>query len=391
MSPDEEVDDSAIVDSEHILNDICYECGHQCIFRQRVDQRTAGYTEIRIRSLLSSLENYVTLLLNTGNPIYSLSFAFGMLRRFLLKDKIEGVKGMSITADGRGAVFDVPATDVDLFLAAPQSPVDESLLPTTEKQESGMLGSSTDINEEILSGVVDEKPREVDLVPASKKAEENCTVSGQISIEKGAENGLQEDACGQRARLNGIRYSREETTVKIWQISSLYWRNTTGRNSLDGEEEGLAVVGLIDFLGEEVALLIEEVDFLRVVVAVTMVMGTDLDVGRGREEGKRKIFLLRHRGRRTVVVGAGEGGRDVVDAAVDDTGGGDADDAGLDRRWREERELRSTGVGGGIRRPDESKRDWENGEEEGKWKKKENRKCGTAEGKWEGKRGRVDE
>lgn len=31
-------------------------------------------------------------------------------------DKIEGVKGLSLTADGTGAVFDVPADDVDAFL-----------------------------------------------------------------------------------------------------------------------------------------------------------------------------------------------------------------------------------------------------------------------------------
>ncbi|KAL6009147.1 hypothetical protein ACLOJK_022374 [Asimina triloba] len=180
-----------------------------------------------------------------------------MLKRFLPEDKMEGVKGMSLTADGRGAVFDVPAADVYLFLeavrptmvvitlmfivrhvgghkqirpsdpssftfiysvclvlaaylmgvmlvedlfylsypvvviftvilfilllvpivipvvlsvySAPQSLADESLLPTTKKQESGMLGSSTDINEVILSGVVDEKPREVDLLPASER------------------------------------------------------------------------------------------------------------------------------------------------------------------------------------------------------------------------------
>lgn len=31
-------------------------------------------------------------------------------------EKIEGVKGLSLTADGTGAVFDVPADDVNAFL-----------------------------------------------------------------------------------------------------------------------------------------------------------------------------------------------------------------------------------------------------------------------------------
>ncbi|KAL6004739.1 hypothetical protein ACLOJK_005295 [Asimina triloba] len=104
--------------------------------------KAAGYTEIRKRSLLSSLENYATLLLDTGKPIYSLSFAFGVLRRFLPEDKIEGVKGMSLTADGRGAVFDVPAADVDLFLAGQENAsmvnieVANELPPLQDKEQS---------------------------------------------------------------------------------------------------------------------------------------------------------------------------------------------------------------------------------------------------------------
>lgn len=32
-------------------------------------------------------------------------------------EKVERLKGLSLTADGKGAVFDVPAEDVDLFIA----------------------------------------------------------------------------------------------------------------------------------------------------------------------------------------------------------------------------------------------------------------------------------
>ena len=32
-------------------------------------------------------------------------------------EKVEQLKGLSLTADGKGAVFDVPAADVDLFIA----------------------------------------------------------------------------------------------------------------------------------------------------------------------------------------------------------------------------------------------------------------------------------
>ncbi|OAY30448.1 DEAD-box ATP-dependent RNA helicase 7 [Manihot esculenta] len=88
----------------------------------------AGYTEVKSRSLLTSMENHVTLLLEAGKPIYTPSFAFGMLRRFLPEDKIDSsVKGMTLTADGNGAVFDVPAADLDAFLAGQENAANVSL------------------------------------------------------------------------------------------------------------------------------------------------------------------------------------------------------------------------------------------------------------------------
>lgn len=44
------------------------------------------------------------------------SYAYGVLRRFLPEDKVESVKGLTLTADGRGAVFDVALEDLDTFL-----------------------------------------------------------------------------------------------------------------------------------------------------------------------------------------------------------------------------------------------------------------------------------
>ncbi|KAJ6824976.1 DEAD-box ATP-dependent RNA helicase 7-like [Iris pallida] len=85
--------------------------------------KAAGYTDIKKRSILSSMENYVTLLLQAGKTIYSPSFAFSILRRFLPEEKIEGVKGLSLTADGMGVVFDVPADDVNLFLEGKETSI----------------------------------------------------------------------------------------------------------------------------------------------------------------------------------------------------------------------------------------------------------------------------
>ncbi|XP_065870761.1 DEAD-box ATP-dependent RNA helicase 7 [Euphorbia lathyris] len=104
--------------------------------------KTAGYTEIKSRSLLTSMENHVTLLLEAGKPIYSPSFAYGVLRRFMPEDKVEAVKGMALTSDGNGAVFDVAAADLDLYLAGQENAANvrlevvETLPPLQEKEQS---------------------------------------------------------------------------------------------------------------------------------------------------------------------------------------------------------------------------------------------------------------
>lgn len=79
--------------------------------------KAAGYSELKSRSILSSLENHVTVLLEAGRPIYSPSFAYSVLRRFLPEEKVESIKGFALTADGTGAVFDVPSEDLSLFLS----------------------------------------------------------------------------------------------------------------------------------------------------------------------------------------------------------------------------------------------------------------------------------
>ncbi|XP_048421175.1 DEAD-box ATP-dependent RNA helicase 7-like isoform X4 [Pyrus x bretschneideri] len=103
--------------------------------------KAAGYTEIKKRSLLSSMEDHVTVLLEAGKPIYSPSFAFGVLRRFLPEEKVESVKGMALTADGNGAVFYVASEDLDLFLAGQENAANVSItvlksLPYLQEKES---------------------------------------------------------------------------------------------------------------------------------------------------------------------------------------------------------------------------------------------------------------
>ncbi|KAG6660335.1 hypothetical protein I3843_03G093300 [Carya illinoinensis] len=107
--------------------------------------KAAGYTEIKKRSLLTSMENYVTVLLEAGSPIYTPSFAYSVLRRFLPEEKVEAVKGLALTADGKGAVFDVPAEDLDTFLAGQENAANVSLevlntLPPFQEREPSRGG-----------------------------------------------------------------------------------------------------------------------------------------------------------------------------------------------------------------------------------------------------------
>ncbi|XP_047321643.1 DEAD-box ATP-dependent RNA helicase 7 [Impatiens glandulifera] len=83
--------------------------------------KTAGYTEIKNRSLLSSMENHVTVLLGVGRAIYTPSFAFGVLRRFLPSEKVDLIKNLALTADAMGAVFDVSVDDVDMIVEGAKS------------------------------------------------------------------------------------------------------------------------------------------------------------------------------------------------------------------------------------------------------------------------------
>ncbi|KMZ59850.1 DEAD-box ATP-dependent RNA helicase 7 [Zostera marina] len=107
--------------------------------------KVSGYTDIKTRSLLSSMEDSVTLLLKVGTPIYTMSFAYGILRRFLSDDKVEAVTGLCLTADGQGAVFDVPSKDVDAFIQGQENAAGVSVeilkqLPALQEKDQSRGG-----------------------------------------------------------------------------------------------------------------------------------------------------------------------------------------------------------------------------------------------------------
>ena len=43
-------------------------------------------------------------------------FAFTILKRFMPEEKLADVKGATLTTDGTGVVFDVPAADVEDYI-----------------------------------------------------------------------------------------------------------------------------------------------------------------------------------------------------------------------------------------------------------------------------------
>lgn len=69
--------------------------------------KTFGYTEMKSRSLLTTLENLVTVFLEARKPVYIPSFAYRVLRIFLPEDKVGSIQGLTFTANGNGALFDV--------------------------------------------------------------------------------------------------------------------------------------------------------------------------------------------------------------------------------------------------------------------------------------------
>lgn len=79
--------------------------------------RITGNIEMKPRSLLTAHEEYTTLHFTSPQVIEKPGYVFGFLRRRLPDENtVEEVKRMTLTADGMGAVFDVPTNLKDVFI-----------------------------------------------------------------------------------------------------------------------------------------------------------------------------------------------------------------------------------------------------------------------------------
>lgn len=83
---------------------LIYQLGHVLL----VDFRESKY-------IMFSCEFYCVSVYLKFSSIVN-RFAYGVLRRFLPEEKVESVQGLTLTADGKGAVFDVAEEDLDTFL-----------------------------------------------------------------------------------------------------------------------------------------------------------------------------------------------------------------------------------------------------------------------------------
>ena len=64
------------------------------------------------RSLLTAHEDFTTLQFHSDTEINRPGFVFTHLKRHLPEEVVEEVKRLSLTADGKSAIFDVPSQHV---------------------------------------------------------------------------------------------------------------------------------------------------------------------------------------------------------------------------------------------------------------------------------------
>ncbi|EFN57631.1 hypothetical protein CHLNCDRAFT_20835, partial [Chlorella variabilis] len=80
--------------------------------------KITGHVEMRPRSLLTAHEDFTTLRFVSPWPVEKPGQVFGFLRKHMHEEEtVEEAKRMTLTADGLGAVFDVPTSLAKEFLA----------------------------------------------------------------------------------------------------------------------------------------------------------------------------------------------------------------------------------------------------------------------------------
>eukprot|EP00730_Choanoeca_flexa_P018423 TRINITY_DN8957_c0_g1_i1.p1 TRINITY_DN8957_c0_g1~~TRINITY_DN8957_c0_g1_i1.p1 ORF type:complete len:746 (+),score=242.38 TRINITY_DN8957_c0_g1_i1:87-2324(+) len=76
----------------------------------------SGSTEIKTRSLLSSMEGFVTLHMEVNEAIRAKGFVWTMIRKAFPMETHDAIKGLKLREDKLGAVFDVPSEMVESIM-----------------------------------------------------------------------------------------------------------------------------------------------------------------------------------------------------------------------------------------------------------------------------------
>jgi len=113
---------------------------------QQVSALSRVVARAQARSLLTAHEDFVTLQFHAPAEIQRPGYVFACLKRHLPDERVEEVKRMSMTADGRCAVFDVPAAYVE---ARPRAAWAERVLQT-DCRNAGCTVNDVDLRQQAL-------------------------------------------------------------------------------------------------------------------------------------------------------------------------------------------------------------------------------------------------
>lgn len=95
----------------------------------------SGNTEIKARSLLNSNEGYITYLMKITYAIRSPAFIWGTIERTFSPEFKQAIRGLRLTKDKEGAVFDIPQENQKMVEELWKDTSTISLAPATELPE----------------------------------------------------------------------------------------------------------------------------------------------------------------------------------------------------------------------------------------------------------------
>lgn len=74
-----------------------------------------GSKSLQERSILSGMDGYITYYFTSNIEMRTLSYCWGAIKKMIPDDQVERIRGMVMTEDSKGAVFDLPVDLVEDF------------------------------------------------------------------------------------------------------------------------------------------------------------------------------------------------------------------------------------------------------------------------------------